>query len=156
MLPLDQLTQKWFIDVTDQQHFPPAVRIPDSALQAYTNGNMVAAVIDGSDIMGDFYFRVQEMLDSSNSEQCQIMVAAMGIEPIKLLGENGGAPDAMAMMLEAAKAGVGVYFLASGQGNLGRSSRDFSQQLIELGGNGAIDRRFPGLTGGHHQKYNIT
>jgi hypothetical protein len=35
------------------------------------------------------------------------MVAAMGIDPVKLLGENGPADDAMTTMIDVAAAGSG-------------------------------------------------
>lgn len=156
MTSLHELKDKWFIDVTDENNFPPQIRFPGSTIQPYTDGNLVEPLIDGAAIMGDFYYRVEEMQKSDEPSQCQIMVAAMGIDPIKLLGENGPADDAMKTMIDAAAAGVQVYFLGSGHPGLGAVSKSFAKKLIACGSQGAIDKRFAGLQGGHHQKFNVT
>ena len=127
MMPsLSELKQKWFIDVEDSHSFPPQQRHPGSQLQPSTDGNQVELLIEGATVMGDFYYRVQEMLASDDPDQGQIMVAAMGIDPVKGLGKEDSAPDAMTLMLQAAEAGVQVYFLASGQGGLGTKSKKFA------------------------------
>jgi phosphatidylserine/phosphatidylglycerophosphate/cardiolipin synthase-like enzyme len=156
MTSLKELKDKWFIDVSDEDAFPPQVRFPGSEIQSYADGNLVEPVIDGKAIMGDFHYRVQEMLDSDDPSQCQIMVGAMGIDPVKLLGENGPAKDAMTTMIEAAAAGVQVYFLGSGHPGSGTGTKAFAEKLIAVGGHGAADKRYAGVQGGHHQKFNVT
>ena len=156
MTTLQELKDKWFIDVADESQFPPQARFPGSTIQSHTDGNLVEPLIDGAAIMGDFYYRVADMLESEDPSQCQIMVAAMGIDPVKLLGENGPAKDAMTTMVDAAAAGVQVYFLGSGHPGSGTGSKAFAKRLIASGGHGAIDKRYAGLQGGHHQKFNIT
>ncbi len=156
MTSLQELKDKWFIDVSDTSVFPPQTRFPGSKIQPYADGNLVEPLIDGAAIMGDFYYRVEEMLKSDDPSQCQIMVAAMGIDPIKLLGENGPAKDVMTTMIDAAKAGAKVYFLGSGHPGLGAKSKSFAKKLIAGGGQGATDKRYAGVQGGHHQKFNVT
>jgi hypothetical protein len=148
MTSLQVLKDKWFVDVSAEDRFPPQTRHDGTQIQPYTDGNLVVPVIDGAAIMGDFYYRVKEMLESDNPDDCQIIVAAMGIHPIKLLGENGPAKDAMATMLDAAEAGVDVYFLGSGQGNMAIASKKFAEELIARRSHGAIDKRFPGFAVG--------
>ncbi len=156
MTSLQELKEKWFIDVTDEGAFPPQTRFPGSEIRPSTDGNLVEPLIDGAAIMGDFYYRVEEMQKSADPSQCQIMVAAMGIDPVELLGENGPADDAMTTMIEAAAAGVQVYFLGSGHLGLGSASKSFAKKLIASGGQGAVDKRYAGVQGGHHQKFNVT
>ena len=115
MTRLSELKERWFIDVARKDAFPPQLRHPGTQIQAYTDGNLVEPIIDGKAIMGDFYYRVAAMLAGDDPRHCQILIAAMGIDPVRLLGESGPAPDAMTTLLEAAGAGVQVYFLASGQ-----------------------------------------
>ena len=150
------LQDKWFIDVTAEGRFPPQTRHPAARLQPYTDGNLVEPLIEGATIMGDFADRVEAIMASKDPGRCGIWVAAMGLDPIKLKGENGPAEDVITTMLNAAAAGVDVYFLGSGQGNLGPVSKRFAEKLIEHGSHGSTDKRFPGMTGGHHQKFNIT
>ena len=90
---MQELKDKWFIDVTNEGAFPPQTRFPGSKIRPHADGNLVEPLIDGAAIMGDFHYRVEEMLKSEDPNQCQIMVAAMGIDPVKLLGENGPAKD---------------------------------------------------------------
>ena len=156
MTSLQELKDKWFIDVTNEGAFPPQTRFPGSKIQPHADGNLVEPLIDGAAIMGDFYYRVEEMLKSENPNQCQIMVAAMGIDPVKLLGENGPAKDAMTTMIDAAAAGVQVYFLGSGHPGSGSGTKAFAEKLIAAGGHGAADKRYAGQQGGHHQKFNVT
>ncbi|MFN2185801.1 MAG: phospholipase D-like domain-containing protein [Anaerolineae bacterium] len=156
MTRLSELKERWFIDVARKDAFPPQLRHPGTQIQAYTDGNLVEPIIDGKAIMGDFYYRVAAMLAGDDPRHCQILIAAMGIDPVRLLGESGPAPDAMTTLLEAAGAGAQVYFLASGQRGLGTLSRKFAEKLNAFGGHGAIDTRFPGFSGGHHQKFNVT
>lgn len=156
MRSLHELKQRWFLDVERDDKFPPQLRHPGSAIRPHTDGNLVEPLIDGKAIMGDFYHRVAAMLASDVPSRCRILVAAMGIDPVKLLGESDPAPDAMTTLLEAADAGVHVYFLASGQRGLGTLSRQFAEKLNARGGHGTTDKRFPGFSGGHHQKFNVT
>ena len=156
MTSLQELKDKWFIDVTNEDAFPPQSRFPGSKIQPYADGNLVESLIDGAAIMGDFYYRVEEMLKSENLNQCQIMVVAMGIDPVKLLGENRPAKGAMTTMIDAAAAGVQVYFLGSGHPGSSTVSKSFAEKLIASGGQGAINKRYAGVQGGHHQKLNVT
>jgi phosphatidylserine/phosphatidylglycerophosphate/cardiolipin synthase-like enzyme len=157
MIPsLSELKTKWFVDVEMPDSFPPQQRHPGSKIKPSTDGNQVELLVEGATVMADFHHRVEEMLAADDPSRGFILVAAMGIDPVKSLGENDPAPDAKSLMLQAAEAGVQVYFLASGQGGLGAKSKKFAEQLITQGGHGAIDKRFPGLVGGHHQKFNVT
>ena len=156
MTSLQELKRRWFVDVDQEDRFPPQGRHPGSLVQPHTDGNLVEPLIDGAAIMSDFYIRLNEMRQSEQSDQCYAMLAAMGINPVKPLGENEPGVDIMSLILEAAESGVNVYFLVSGQPGLGTISKTFAKKLIQKGGYGAVDNRYPGLAGGHHQKFNIT
>ena len=86
MTSLHKLKDKWFIDVTDENDFPPQTRFPGSKIRPYADGNLVEPLIDGAAIMGDFYYRVADMLKSDDPSRCQIIVAAMGIDPVIFSG----------------------------------------------------------------------
>lgn len=152
---LEELKQKWFIDTSDQKAFPPQGRHPGSSVADHTDGNLVEPLIDGAAIMGYFDGRVEQLLSSEDPRQGHIWLAAMGIEAVKLRGQTSDSKDAIARILEAAEKGVNVTYLGSGQGNLGSHSKKFAAKLAERGSQGAVDRRFPFLSG-HHQKFNVT
>ena len=155
MTSLPELKDRWFIDVNQEAGFPPQARHPGSGIQPHTDGNLVEPLIDGAAIMSDFYIRLDEARRSANPDQCFAMLASMGIDPVKPMGENEPGTDIKSLLLEAAEAGVNIYFLVSGQPGLGVLSQSFAKKLIEKGGYGAMDSRFPGFAGGHHQKFNI-
>ena len=94
MPSLSDLKEKWFVDVDDSHPFPPQQRHPGSQINPSTDGNRVELLVEGATVMADFHYRVQEMLASDDPGQGQIVVAAMGIGPVKSLGENDPAPDA--------------------------------------------------------------
>ena len=154
MTNLNELKQKWFIDTTDSQAFPPQIRYPGSFVGDYSDGNLVTPLIDGSNIMGYFHERMEQLLDVADPRESELWLAAMGIEQVQLrgIGHSKGAIDEI---LDAARAGVRVAYLASGQANLAINSKKFIDQIYELGGLGTIDSRFP-LFSGHHQKFYIT
>jgi phosphatidylserine/phosphatidylglycerophosphate/cardiolipin synthase-like enzyme len=154
MTSLAELKQKWFIDTTDGQAFPPPVRHPGSSVSDHTDGNLVTPLIDGSNIMGYFEDRLAELL-AGDPSQARIWLAAMGIEPVEIKGQGSGSKDAITAMLDAAEAGVQIAYLGSGQGNLAMASKKFAQELISRGSRGAVDKRFPFMSG-HHQKFNVT
>jgi len=156
MTSLEQLKEKWFIDVAETKAFPPQARHPGSSVKPHTDGNLVEPLIDGAAIMSDFYNRLEEMIQCEDPSQTIAMLAAMGIDPVKPLGENGPGDDIKTKLLEAASKGVDVYFLVSDQPGLGVFSESFARKLNRAGGHGAADRRFPGFAGGHHQKFNVT
>lgn len=91
MSTLQELKDKWFVDVSQGDSFPPQTRHRVSKIQPSSDGNLVESLIDGAAIMGDFHYRAEKMLNCDNPEDCLIIVAAMGIDPVKLLGENGPA-----------------------------------------------------------------
>ena len=156
MTSLQELKDKWFVDVADEKAFPPQARYPGSKIKPHTDGNLVEPLIDGAKIMGDFYKRLEQMIQSNDPSQTIAMLASMGIDPVKPLGEDVPGEDIKSKFLEAAEKGVNIYFLVSGQPGLGVFSESFSKTLNEKGGQGAVDKRFAGFAGGHHQKFNIT
>jgi phosphatidylserine/phosphatidylglycerophosphate/cardiolipin synthase-like enzyme len=79
----------------------------------------------------------------------------MGIEQVQLRGIYRHSRGAISEILEAVYGGIKVSFLASGQANLAIDSKRFVRHLIEGGGQGTVDFRFP-ILGGHHQKFYIT
>jgi phosphatidylserine/phosphatidylglycerophosphate/cardiolipin synthase-like enzyme len=155
MTTLDELKQKWFIDTTDSKAFPPQERHPGSLAGDHTDGNLVTPLIDGSNIMGYFHDRVEQMLASDDPRKTELWLAAMGIEQVQLRGIYRHSKGAMNEILDAARDGIRVSFLASGQANLAINSKKFIRKLIDLGGQGTVDNRFPFISG-HHQKFYVT
>jgi phosphatidylserine/phosphatidylglycerophosphate/cardiolipin synthase-like enzyme len=155
-MSLQELKEKWFVNISDQDAFPPQARYPGSKIKPHTDGNLVEPLIDGAAIMGDFYRRLETMIQCDDPSETIAMLAAMGIDPVMPLGEDVLGEDIKTKFLEAAEKGVNVYMLVSGQPGLGVFSESFSKKLNEKGGHGAVDNRFAGFAGGHHQKFNIT
>lgn len=155
MSSLNELKEKWFIDTSAASAFPPQERHPGSLVGDHTDGNLVRPLIDGSNIMGYFHDRVEQMLDVEEPRKSELWLAAMGIEQVQLKGVYRHSKGAMNEILDAARAGMRVSFLASGQGNLARNSKKFIQKLIDLGSQGTVDNRFP-FVSGHHQKFYVT
>ena len=155
MTSLDELKQKWFINTADDKVFPPQARHPGSLIGDHSDGNLVAPLVDGSNIMGYFEDRLAELLASDDPGQARIWLAAMGIEPVEFKGQNSGSKDAITAMLDAAEVGVQISYLGSGQGNLAMASKKFARQLSQRGSRGVVDKRFP-FASGHHQKFNVT
>ena len=70
MTSLQELKDRWFIDVNQEAAFPPQARHPGSEIQPHTDGNLVEPLIDGAAIMSDFYIRLDEARRSANPDQC--------------------------------------------------------------------------------------
>ena len=63
MPALSELKKKWFVDVNDQEAFPPQARHPGSNLMPFTDGNQVELLVEGATVMGDFhYYRPQHTI----------------------------------------------------------------------------------------------
>lgn len=152
---LKELKAKWFIETNDSRAFPPQTRHPGSYIKGHSDGNLVTPLIDGSNIMGYFHERIEELLDVADPRESELWLAAMGIEQVRLQGIYAYARGAIDQIVDAARAGLRVAYLASGQGNLAINSKKFIDQLWDFGGLGTIDSRFP-LLSGHHQKFYIT
>ena len=52
MKSLQELKDRWFVDIADEEAFPPQARYPGSKVKPYTDGNLVEPLIDGAAIMG--------------------------------------------------------------------------------------------------------
>ena len=155
MTTLGELKQKWFIDTTDNQAFPPQERHPGSLAGDHTDGNLVTPLIDGSNIMGYFNDRIEQLIAAEEPGKSELWLAAMGIEQVQLRGIYRHSKGAMNEILDAAKQGLRVTFLASGQANLAVNSKKFIRKLIDSGSQGTVDNRFP-FVSGHHQKFYVT
>ena len=70
MTSLQELKDKWFVDIADEEAFPPQARYPGSKIKPHTDGNLVEPLIDGANIMGDFYKRL-ERDDSKRRSQAR-------------------------------------------------------------------------------------
>lgn len=104
--------------------------------------------------MEDFHVRLSNMITSADPTQHELWISSWRLDPVKLLGATNPAKDAIAKILEAATAGVKVYYLGSNHAFNPCDPEGFAKELIQKGGYGAADTRFP-LFGSHHQKFNI-
>ena len=154
MPTLQELKDKWFLDVSDREQFPPQTRHPDALVQPHTDGNLITPLLGGAAVMAEFYEQVEAMMNAADPGQYEVWVGSWRIQPVKLLGVMQPAPDAKTMILEAAKAGITVYYLGSGHLSAHSVARDFAKEVVAAGGQGSSDRRLP-IFGSHHQKFNI-
>ena len=127
---LEELKNRWFIDVSASNLFPPQTRLSGSQLQPHTDGNLVEPVIDGAPLMAEFYRRSKAIIDSSNPGAHELWIAQWRLDPVKLLGQTSSAEDAETMICEVAGAGARVLFL--GSGHIGRvgATKKFANKLI--------------------------
>lgn len=154
MPSLAELKDKWFVDVSQPGEFPGQKRHPGTQVLAHTDNNRVEWLIDGQKVMADFHTRVKNMIDSSDPTQHQLWIASWRLDAVKLLGKTDPADDAEALILEAAEAGVEVYYLGSGHVGRDGEAQDFGLKLLAAGAQGASDTRFPRWAS-HHQKFNV-
>jgi len=154
MPTLQELKDKWFIDVNKTDVFPPQTRHKGTLVSPGTDGNLLEPLIDGAALMAEFHDQLEMMIKSDDPSQWSLYISAMNIQPVKLLGENNPAKDAMAKILEAAEAGVKVYYLGSGHSGADMVSSSFAKKLMQYGSQGAADKRFP-PAGGQHQKFTV-
>jgi phosphatidylserine/phosphatidylglycerophosphate/cardiolipin synthase-like enzyme len=151
---LQELKKKWFLDVSQGGHFPPLTRHPAALVQPHTDGNLVEPLLSGAAMMAEFHEQVKEMRQAADPGQYEVWIGSWRIQSVKLLGENHPAPDAKSKMLQAARAGVKVYYLGSGHISAHGTAKKFAQEVVAAGGQGTSDRRIP-IFGSHHQKFNI-
>lgn len=154
MPTLDELKEKWFLDVSSIGYFPPQIRHDGTQIKACTDGNLLEPLIDGSVIMADFHQRLNNMINSAYPSQHELWISSYRLDPVKLLGSTKPEKDAEAKILEAADAGVKVYYLGSGHVSRGAETEEFARKLKAKGSDGTSDRRFP-KWGSHHQKFNV-
>ena len=154
MPTLRELKDKWFLDVSIEDQFPPQTRHPGALVSSHTDGNLVEPLISGADMMAEFHRQVQAMIDSDDPNQYELWVGSWRIQPVKLLGMNSSVKDAQSFIIEAARAGINVYYLGSGHLPANSNATQFAKRVIAAGGHGASDKRLP-LYGSHHQKFNI-
>jgi phosphatidylserine/phosphatidylglycerophosphate/cardiolipin synthase-like enzyme len=149
MLSLDELRDRWFLDVDDPTGFPSQSRHPGALVHPYTDGNRVTPILNGADFMARAHELIRAMIDSEDPSAHQLWIHAWRIEPVKVLGETADGPDAESLLEEAALAGVQVRFLASGHDF---HAEEVAKRIIAAGGEGARDKR-TSTFGSHHQKF---
>ncbi len=154
MHTLQELKDKWFLDMSLEGEFPPQTRHPETQLQAHTDGNLVEPIIDGAPLMAEFYERAEVIINAPDPAQYEVWLAQWKLTPVKLLGETNSAADAETKILKLAEAGTRIFFLGSGHTGQDRMTRMFAKKLIDGGGQAASDRRLP-LYGSQHQKFYI-
>lgn len=154
MTSLDELKSKWFIDVNLDGQFPPQTRFQSAMVSPYTDGNHLKPLIDGAAMMADFHDQLEMMINSDDPSKWTLYISAMNIHPVKLKGLNHPNKDAMTKILDAAEAGVKVYYMGSGHAGAGQISTSFARKLIARGSEGTGDKRYPPY-GGQHQKYTV-
>lgn len=168
MLTINELKKKWFLDFNKSNN-PLCRRPPDSELSNWTDGNEVEIIIDGKALMEHFYNCIQKMigfmgLNKNTQNPPQIWISNMDITNIELLGPGKGG-DIFELLIRAAKIGVKVYLLHSGQiyqylGYFGKllqpKMKGFLKKLnLQPSGFGASDSRTPSIWGVQHQKFYI-
>ena len=141
MPTLQELKDKWFVDFTEEDKFPPQVRHKGALVSAYTDGNHLEPLIDGAVLMAEFHDQLEMLINAEDPSQWTLYISAMNIHPVKLLGEQNPAKDAMAKILDAAEAGVHVYYNGSGHTGADKVSAGFAKQLMERGSEGTGDKR---------------
>ena len=151
---LQELKNKWFLDVSEEGPFPPQTRHPGALVKPHTDGNLVEPLLGGAAVMAEFHDQVEAMMQADDPSQYEVWIGSWRIQPVKLLGMNRPAPDAQTMILDAARAGIKVYYLGSGHISANGVAKKFAAQVVAAGGQGASDRRLPAF-GSHHQKFNI-
>jgi phosphatidylserine/phosphatidylglycerophosphate/cardiolipin synthase-like enzyme len=154
MPSLSELKAKWFIDVTSGGQFPPQTRHPGTQVQPFTDGNLVEPLIEGATVMADFHQRVEKMITAPDPTQHELWFASWQLDAVKLLGATKPEKDAKAKILDAAQAGVKVYYLGSGHILSDGNAQSFAKQLNAKGGHGASDKRFKRWAS-HHQKFYV-
>jgi hypothetical protein len=70
MTLLPELMDRWFVNATDLNGFPPRARFHGSKILLYADGNLIERLIDGASIMGGFYTQVPEVNRSKDTSQC--------------------------------------------------------------------------------------
>jgi len=154
MSKLQELKDKWFIDVSLEGQFPPQTRFKGAMVSPYTDGNHLEPLIDGAALMAEFHEQLEMLIHADDPSQWNLFISAMNIHPVKLLGVNNPAKDAMAKILDAAEAGVHVYYMGSGHAGAAQVASKFAKKLMKFGSEGTADKRFP-PAGGQHQKFTV-
>ena len=155
MPTLQELKDKWFLNVNLANFFPPQKRHPGTQVSPYTDNNLVEVLIDGYAIMSDFNDRIDKMITSpADPTQHEMWITSWRIDPVKLLGLSNPTLDAEKKILNAADNGLKVYYLGSGHFSRDNDAIDFAVKLGNFGSNGASDKRFP-VWGCHHQKFQV-
>ena len=154
MTTLQKLKDKWFIDVTLEGQFPPQTRFEGAMVRPYTDGNHLEPLVDGAALMAEFHDQLEFLLQQDDPSEWNLFISAMNIHPVKLLGVNNPAKDAMSKILDVAEAGVHVYYLGSGHAGAAQVASSFAKKLMKFGSEGSADKRFP-PAGGQHQKFTV-
>lgn len=155
MPTLNDLKARWFLDLSITGNFPPQTRHPGSQLKSFTDGNNVEIIIDGKDYMAYVYNKLHNMIltaDQNEYGKLKLWIASWRLDPVKLLGSTSSNCDVISMILEAADAGVEVYYLGSGHFGHDGEILKFIKELKRRGCNGTFDKRFQ-RSGCHHSKF---
>ena len=78
-----QLKDKWFLDVSQEGHFPPQTRQPNALVSPHTDGNLLEPLLNSAAMMAEFYKQVRAMIDSNDPAQHQVWVGSWRIQPVK-------------------------------------------------------------------------
>ena len=154
MPTLQELKDKWFIDLHQEDAFPPQSRHKGALVSDHSDGNHLEPLIDGAALMAEFHEHLEMMVHASDPNQWTLLISAMNIHPVKLLGTKDTNADVKARLLKAAEAGIKVYYLGSGHVGADDVSIKFAKKLYKRGSQGAADKRFPPY-GGQHQKFTV-
>ena len=152
---LDELIERWFIDVNTTENTPPSSRHPNCLLNDWTNENEVINLIDGKDFMADFFDKLQELTMcamSNEGSDCRLYMSYFRLNDVKLLGERLQETDLVDMLITAANVGVTICILQSGDPFMRVDSELWVQGLLNDNIHFHIDYRITSC-GGHHQKY---
>jgi phosphatidylserine/phosphatidylglycerophosphate/cardiolipin synthase-like enzyme len=155
MPAVDELKNKWFLDVGIEDRFPPQTRHPGTQVQPSTDGNKVEALIDGAEVMKAVHARIQAML--TDPINCEFWLPSWRLDPVRMLGQSRPGTDAEAVILNAAAQGVKVHYLGSGHVGRNSDAQAFANQLLaksKHGFNATSDKRFP-RWGSQHQKFYV-
>lgn len=153
MPTLDELKQRWFIDVGDASAFPPQSRHAGSRVSASTDNNRVQGLRDGAVFMGRWADAIDAMRDGGHPSACEVWHTGWRLEGVETRGRDKPESDALDMLKAAQNAGVRVY------GMISRHIPGLTfnyPTLVWLNANDmwgiAVDNRFP-TRGSGHQKF---
>jgi phosphatidylserine/phosphatidylglycerophosphate/cardiolipin synthase-like enzyme len=155
-VPLDTLRTRWFLEITHGgDEFPPRHRYPSSTTQPWTDGNLVAAILEGSAVMKIWHDTLQRLAGNRGGE---LYHANWHTNPVRVLGQSQASSDAVLVMIDCFKHTVIPHLLLSDHLPHSRWNGTTIAALQRAGVTTAVlDPRYPAVGGinSNHQKFYV-
>ncbi len=152
-LTLEQLKEKWFIDVNNSNSFPPSNRHIGSKVKPFTDGNKVVLLRDGHHYMSAWHRTIQAMVASPDPSACEIWHTGWRLENVRTEGNSKPDSGALELLKAANQAGVKVLGMLSRHVPGLIQNHPTVNWLVFHGVKGVLfDNRFS-LVGCGHQKF---